>query len=598
VSRWWPLATALVAVAAVAVAVVLAARGHDAERPDGAIEAPAALIDLRPLPTSPGRVVGYVRDVNGHAVPHARVRLATSHGEVRASGAGRFAVRAPSGRVTLIADRAGYTRQSVTTTLPAGRGARVDFALAITAPKRVAVANSADRLLVWTSCDQLVRLSAADLHTWMARGADGFVCETGSLSGLGGSQSFTGSAAGLPRDAGHRLQRELEASPAVREARAGKLLLYLAFYVTNYFNARTPLTDWFDDGGWSRSVLPRVRDLAAAARSMDFAGLALDQELYPQKGGVRSASWSVRYPGNTRTEAEVRAQARVRGRQVMQAMLQGYPGLELVAYDTRLPGAWQAKVDADINHQRNAYADSAQIDFWDGLSSVEGYSAIRWIDAVFYKTFHLPGASWDTALQYNANSVYSYLSRRFSNWTYASSRLHLSPFSWVDSGPAAFDRARDPRYVAEQLEAFRRWGSGGAFANYAYRDLRDFDYGPYVDAMRHASSPARVDTTPPKLALVAPTPDTRRLTAAQTVSLDGVASDDFAVQAVRWNDDRGRQGAVPMTWRFSGDQRSGWQGEMAWSLRNFTVPRDAGHVTITAQDIHGLASQLRLTVAR
>ncbi|MGZ5391168.1 MAG: hypothetical protein ACXWD3_04810, partial [Mycobacterium sp.] len=83
---------------------------------------------------------------------------------------------------------------------------------------------------------------------------------------------------------------------------------------------------------------------------MGFAGLAIDQELYPQEGGGQTASWSVRYPGNGHSEAAVRAKVNERGRQLMESMVGAYPGLELVAYDTPLPESWSAKVQADVNN--------------------------------------------------------------------------------------------------------------------------------------------------------------------------------------------------------------------------------------------------------
>jgi hypothetical protein len=131
-------------------------------------------------------------------------------------------------------------------------------------------------------------------------------------------------------------------------------------------------------------------------------------------------------------------------------------------------------VQERINHLPRVFDNSIQINLWDGLSGVRGYRAIRWLDAIFYKTAHIAGASWDTALQYNANRIYSLLSRRFSGWSYASSRLYLSPFVWIDEGQSEFEKARPPVYVAEQLAAFRKWGIGGEFANYAYRGLRGF----------------------------------------------------------------------------------------------------------------------------
>jgi Carboxypeptidase regulatory-like domain len=594
-NRWLLLGVPLIG--AVAVAIAIGADGGDVKSP--AVPPGSGMATGAPLLSArPGVISGFVRDVNGMPVRGARVRAVGGRTRVHASRSGRYALHALAGRRTLVATAPGYSQQTVSTQLRRGRGARADFALAITAPRRVAVPNSADRILVWTSCNDLAALGEAGLRRWIARGADGFICQTRQLQGLGGAQRFTGSAAAL-RGPDTSMQRALRASPAARLAREGKLLLYLAFYAVNYYNARTPFAEWFDDRGWAVKVLPRVRDLAAAARSMGFTGLAIDQELYPQSTGKATASWAVNYPGNRRPPALVRAEVRKRGRQLMESMLSGFPGLELAAYDTEIPESWYEKVQADINHKPQAVRDDVRVDLWNGLSSVEGYSAIRWFDAVFFKTFHLSGASWDSALQYNASRTYSYLSRVFSNWSYASSRLQIAPFAWIDVGTTPFERARPPTEVAQQLDAFRRWAAGGVFADYAYDGLGDrFDYAPYENAFRLASVPARVDQHPPTLAITSPQGRTRRVAPGQTVSLSGVANDDFALRAVRWYDDRGRQGAARMTWTYSGDMRSGWNGVTRWSIVGLRVPRDDRWITISAEDIHGLAREIRLGVAR
>jgi hypothetical protein len=589
------LGLVLAAAAAVGIAVWTGGDGDQPTSRPSPVPSDREVTTGAALATHPGRIVGYVRDVNGRPVPGARVALSDGRAIVRAGPSGRYALRARPGRWTVIARHPSYTRQSVATAVSRRGGARVDFALAVTAPRRVSIGNSADRVLMWTGCDDVVRLGERELRRWIGRGVDGFVCQAQHLRGLGGTQAFTGDPRARLRGKEYDLQRRLRDSVAVRWARRGRLLLYLGFYAVNHFNERTPLADWFDDRRWSRTVLPQVGDIAAAARSMGFAGIAVDQELYPQQGGELRASWSVRYPGNHHSEEEVRTKVKERGRQLMERMVRAYPGLEVVAYDTRLPDTWQAKVTAEVNDLPGESDDDVRIDLWDGLLSVQGYSAIRWMDAVFHKTVHLFNASWDTALEYNANQTYSLLSRSVSNWSYASSRLHVSPFSWIDEGPGDFASARDPDYVAEQLDAFKRWGAGGSFANYAYDALDAFDYGPYDDGLRRASSPARVDHDPPELRLSAPT-GTPRVAAGETVTLRGVADDDFAIRAVRWYDDRGREGVARLTWEFNGDQRSGWKGEMRWTIENLTISQDAGHITISAEDIHGLARQLRLAV--
>jgi hypothetical protein len=439
--------------------------------------------------------------------------------------------------------------------------------------------NSAHRIVFWTACPELASLSNAELETWKARGVDGFVCQIGHLPGLGGTNEF---------------RKYLGASNIARRAHRRGLKMYLGFKAVNYYNTATPLKEWFDDAGWSSAVLPDVRRLAATARRLGFAGLAVDQELYPQVGGATSASWDWGYRGNSHSEAKVRAKVRQRGRQLMRAMVRGFPRLELAAYDTEIPQGWEDAVQQAVNGVPNVFAGNVQIDLWDGLSSVEGYRAIRWWDAIFYKSPHL--GTWGAALRYNANRVYSLLSRRFSNWGYASSRLHLSPFSWINDGPSSrdFDNARPPDYVADQLAAFRRWGTGGEFANFAYGGLREFDYTPYVPAMRKASAPGNVDTERPRLSITS-----RRAVGPRRVRLAGYARDNFAIRAVRWRNDLGDEGVARLSWEIlSGDYRVGWTWRMRWSIRAVRVRTGTTTISIRAEDIKGLARVRRLTVTR
>jgi hypothetical protein len=447
--------------------------------------------------------------------------------------------------------------------------------------------DSADRLIFWKGCEQVVSLTDAELDEWKSWGVDGFACMTGRLRGLGGSQDFTGDPDANLRGSNYELQRLIRDSRIVERADARGMKLYLGVKLSSYWNTATPLGEWFDDAGWSELVLPEMRDLAAAARQLGFAGLAFDQELYPQRSGVRTATWRWDYPGNTHTEAEVRAKATRRGEQLMSAILDGFPGAELAVYWAFFPGDWNEVVQEQNYGTANASSARLDIDFWDGMTRVEGYTAIRFWDNMFYKSPHK--GTWDGALTYNQNAVSATLSRRFSNWDYASSRIHISPFSWIDPGPSeasGFDDARPPDYVREQLLAFRKWGMGGEFANFVYGSLNGFDYSPYVRAMQEASTPGNVDGVAP----------TVRVTSEAAASGDpetiaGIAHDNLAIRAVRWRDDRGGSGVAELSWKvLAGNSHSGYRWEMRWSLPTSDLSPGATEVTVTAEDIKGHTS--------
>ena len=52
--------------------------------------------------------------------------------------------------------------------------------------------NSADRMVFWSGCPDLIDMKDAELERWHRRGVDGFACTIGHLFGLGGEHRFTG----------------------------------------------------------------------------------------------------------------------------------------------------------------------------------------------------------------------------------------------------------------------------------------------------------------------------------------------------------------------------------------------------------------------
>ena len=128
--------------------------------------------------------------------------------------------------------------------------------------------DAAERLIFWRACEDVAALTDPELDTWKARGVDGFVCMTGRLRDLGGAQDFSGDPDASLAGANYTLQRSLRDSRIVERTKARGMKLYLGVKLANYYNDATPLKDWFDDAGWSREVLPKMRDLAAAARAL------------------------------------------------------------------------------------------------------------------------------------------------------------------------------------------------------------------------------------------------------------------------------------------------------------------------------------------
>jgi len=56
------------------------------------------------------------------------------------------------------------------------------------------------------------------------------------------------------------------------------------------------------------------------------------------------------------------------------------------------PRTWDEYVRAYDEGSPKAFKNSVQINFWDGLTSVDGYGEILFLDATFYKDPGLEGA--------------------------------------------------------------------------------------------------------------------------------------------------------------------------------------------------------------
>ncbi len=459
---------------------------------------------------------------------------------------------------------------------------------ALPVPKPGEAVNSADRLLFWINVRTFLGLSDADLGRWKDFGVDGFVASTQWL--VGADRRFSPDPKADLQGEAYSLQRLLRDSKIAARAKAAGMKTYLGVYLTNFQNTRTPLRDWFDDAGWKNDVIPQMAGLAGAAKLLGFDGLALDQEMYPQVGDVATASWSDQYAGNTHTPAETQAMATRRGKQLMEAIVGAFPEVELQVYSAMFPDSWEELVQQEANGY-SGFGHSLDLAFWDGMSSADGYGAIRFSDAIFYKTSQLRGSTWDTANQYNVNRLFALFSRRFSNWSYASSRTHISPFSWVDAGTSNFSKAGPPSQVEGQLNAFRIWGTGGEFLNYA-QGLTTFDYGPYKKGLVNASTPAVVDAEAPGVVVETVSRD------GSKVEISGLATDNLGIRAVRWSK-VGEAGdeAAAMTWTvLSGSYKSGWEWQMDWSFDQIDVPSGVTEIAVTVEDIKGLTTTVTVAL--
>jgi bacillolysin len=439
-------------------------------------------------------------------------------------------------------------------------------------------------MIWWVNCDELVGtasgggISDANLDKWKSRGVDGFALEGHHLYGAGGTQQFTGDASNLLSERSFDRQRRIRDSRIVERLAERGMKAYYSFYLVNRNNTSTPLANWFDDVAWANTVIPAVRNVAAMAKLYGMAGVGIDAEMY----GGTPATWEWDYPGyGGYTQAQIRAKARQRGREFMQAILQGYPGAEIFWYRLELPGSW---LDYAYKLQgRDYYSASVMPDFWDGMSEVPGASAIRFYDHTFFKSTRVSGVSWDAAMNYNSNAFHAILSSRWPGWNYYASRFHVTPLVWIDKGVDTDEIAQPAAYVYEQLQAARRNGEGGEFANFAYAPIESFDYTPYVPAMQAAATSGPI--AEPELSITTTTPPASTL--AGVLPVQGQARGGLAIRRVSWSTSRGQTGEARLTYvRESGSHTTGWVWRMDWTA-DVTLEVGDNQVIFTVESIKG-----------
>lgn len=431
------------------------------------------------------------------------------------------------------------------------------------------------RVMLWTGGTECANFTEAELDRWAANGVGGFVCRLQTLSGMTAANDldrqyeWTGDPRADLSAEPYRLQRQLAASPLVKRLKSGEMKAYLTFYTLNRNNPRTVLAEWFDDAGWSDLVLPKVRDISGAARLLGFAGVGFDEELYPGGG-----TWNWNYQGNNRPEAQVRAQVTRRGQQFMETILAAFPEVELFSYGAKFPETWDAIVQSE--YRGPPFDNRVQSDWWKGISSVQGYKAIRFTGELFFKR-PFPSTDWDIALRNAQNQLHAYLSRTWTNWTYASARVFQAPAAWLDNTTG--QPPSTPEAVATQLERFRVWTSGGEIYIYSYGAVSDFDFRPYLAAIKAASQPPPPAAGPPRLSVSTPAAPA----SATTVALEGTAASPLAIRSVVVRDEGGRRTAAPMVW----DEPL----TLSWSVAGFPVSAGANTLTVTVEDIAGQTTE-------
>src|SRR3954468_16456215 len=87
--------------------------------------------------------------------------------------------------------------------------------------------NSAHRMIVWETCQDVIKMTDAQLTNWANNGVGGFACMNQWLYAHGGSQDFTGNANADLSGAQFQTQRGLRDSNIIARAKQRGLKVYI-----------------------------------------------------------------------------------------------------------------------------------------------------------------------------------------------------------------------------------------------------------------------------------------------------------------------------------------------------------------------------------
>jgi hypothetical protein len=322
----------------------------------------------------------------------------------------------------------------------------------------------------WVRIDTLLSFTDAQLDKFRSWGIRGFTTGTFRMRSMSGGDKFTGdpNLPALSNGAEYATQRRIRDSNIAARLAARGMTLAFRVYANNYFNSSTPFLQWNDDARWA-AALPEFQHFAAMMKVYGISELIFDLEEYPTKDDTSGEgfTWDWNYPAtsslpaNTASEAVTRGNVRMRGAQIMTALLAGYPGIKVGVYYMHVPGTHREWVNHVTYHptiaepylETDAGGTSRAVfrNFMDGLTSVDGYGRFRLLDEGFYKSVGVANWSWDQAYGHLFGRWHGRMSRLMSNWDYLASRLVGGGMVWpgerhaTDDGGRAVERGRRVR---------------------------------------------------------------------------------------------------------------------------------------------------------
>jgi hypothetical protein len=321
-------------------------------------------------------------------------------------------------------------------------------------------------------------LTDAEIQSYVNKGASMVMLQTRHLYGLGQSTTrMTGNLAdpAIRTSSTYSVLRWLIDNQVVQRFRAKRIAFRLGFNGVNYYQPINPFHPWYNDAEWNTGALARLRELGAACKALGCEGFGIDLEEYPAAGGARHSlgySSAQGTPQRARDEAKVRT----RGRQVIEALAQGFGGpVKLHAYYVQLPGSYQERVRRACHGTNSDFRDKVDAMFYAGIAQSVSLARLDLWDAWFYKgtgactawlRANLPSATGRDDYQ----AIVGYALDRndeFFRRLGVAGKVGYSNFTWIPDGPRGLCNGTSTEYdgpkpvdtVRRQLIAARDIGT-------------------------------------------------------------------------------------------------------------------------------------------
>ena len=385
-------------------------------------------------------------------------------------------------------------------------------------------------------------------------------------------------------------------------------------FVKVYFQINAGL---FSDSDWSW-IIASFANLAKACKDTGLAGIVIDNEIYSDSNPPYfDYPNPLYYAGKTKQEAHL--QSRLRGKQVMEAIISQFPNAAVLVMHGPYTSCWVSNAADNsnkapnppslVNHCLGIYCiderlqgsfaagivegsalqttsphsigiDGGELyDFHDLATFKENYEWRKYgiLDKAIGKTIfpNYPVLFLDDSLRsiwsknisisyalYDLTRSYNPTTREWGKWT---SQTNMNA---VRADVANAMRLADD-YVWHYTEDFD-W-----FADPANPEGKTPATKEWINAIRQGMLDAKIDKVAPTISITAPTSKATYSSNARTINLSGTAADNYYVKSVVWSKNGGRSGKCTLG------------VGSTWSASNIPLTKGTNNITVTVTDRKG-----------